>query len=269
MSEDLYYRIEQALLEKQPCKKCSATGYLLDDWNSAKLRRSDTAEILPMDDPGRPDRPVLVDPRDLKRRSTATQQGRIFLLHAVAHIEFCAINIALDAAYRFRDMPDRFVTDWLSVAADEAKHFSLLDNCLRERGSFYGEFEAHGGLWDMVCKTRHDIMRRMALVPRVMEARGLDVTPGMINRFKQAGDQRAVDILNVIFEDEIGHVAIGSYWYQAVCKERGHEPEATFQLLIDEYFKAGLRGPFNWPARLKAGFKKAELEALEGAGKNI
>lgn len=264
MSGDLYYRVEQALLETQPAEKCSMAGCLPGEWKSGKLGRNTSTEILPMDDPGRPGRPQLIDPRKLKRRSTATEQGRIFLLHAIAHIEFCAINIALDAAYRFRDMPDRFVADWLGVAAEEAKHFSLLDNCLRQRGSFYGEFEAHGGLWDMVCKTRDDVMRRMALVPRVMEARGLDVTPGMIDRFNQAGDQQAVDILNVIYEDEIGHVAIGSYWYQTVCIEAGHEPEATFELLIDEYFKEGLRGPFNWPARLKAGFKEVELKALEG-----
>ena len=264
MVADLYYRIEQALLEKQPADKCSAAVCLFDGWNSRNLKRVATGKILPMDDPGRPERPLLVDPRALKRRSTATEQGRIFLLHAIAHIEFCAINIALDAAYRFRDMPDRFVTDWLSVAAEEAKHFSLLENCLRVRGSFYGEFEAHGGLWDMVCKTRDDVMHRMALVPRVMEARGLDVTPGMVDRFNQVGDRQAVDILKVIYKDEIGHVAIGSYWYQTVCIERGFEPEATFERLIAEYFKEGLRGPFNWPARLKAGFKEVELKALEG-----
>ena len=264
MVTNLYFRIEQALLEKHPAAKCSAAVSLFDDWNSRNLQRVDSTEVLPMDDPGRPERPLLIDPRELKRRSAATEQGRIFLLHAIAHIEFCAINIALDAAYRFRHMPDRFITDWLSVAAEEAKHFSLLENCLRARGSFYGEFGAHGGLWDMVCKTRNDVMHRMALVPRVMEARGLDVTPGMIDRFNQAGDLEAVDILKVIYEDEIGHVAVGSYWYQTACMERGYEPEATFERLIAEYFNEGLRGPFNWPARLKAGFNEAELKALEG-----
>ncbi len=193
----------------------------------------------------------------------ATEQGRIHLLHAIAHIEFCAINIALDAVYRFRDMPDSFVDDWLLVASEEAKHFRLLDDCLRQRGSFYGDCEAHCGLWDMVSKTRHDVLHRMAMVPRVMEARGLDVTPGMIVRFNQINDIQAVEILEIIYADEVGHVAIGNHWFQRLCDQRGLEADATFQTLIEEYLGGNLRGPFNWPARLKAGFKKTELEALE------
>ncbi|MCP4429793.1 MAG: ferritin-like domain-containing protein [Gammaproteobacteria bacterium] len=263
MAENLYCRIELALLEKHPGEKCSAVNRLIDDWDNGILERKCDTEILPMDDPGRPDQPELVDPRNLQRRSTSTEKGRVFLLHAIAHIEFCAINIALDAVYRFRDMPDQFISDWLRVADEETKHFYLLDNCLRQRDSYYGEFAAHGGLWDMVCKTRHDVMHRMALIPRVMEARGLDVTPGMMNRFDQVGDQQVVDILHVIYEEEIGHVAAGSYWYQTICLQRGLDPDATFELLIDEYFKGGLRGSFNWPARLKAGFKETELKALE------
>ncbi len=263
MSGNLYHQTELVLLEKDPVAKCSAVADLLVDWQRSKLELSSDGFVLAVEDPGRPQRPELVDPRNLKRRSTATEQGRIHLLHAFAHIEFCAINIALDAVYRFRDMPVRFVSDWLQVASEEARHFKLIDDCLRQRGSFYGDCEAHSGLWDMVCKTRHDVLHRMALVPRVMEARGLDVTPGMIERFDQVGDAQAVEILKVIYADEIGHVAIGNFWYQQLCAERGLEPTATFQSLVDDYLGGKLRGPFNWQARLEAGFSETELNALE------
>lgn len=263
MADDLYHCLEQALLEADVDSKCVAVKQLNRAWRTDSLSRKAGSNPLPMDEPGRPDRPLLVDPRRLRRRSTATGPGRILLLHAIAHIEFCAINIALDAVYRFRDMPDRYVTDWLRIAEEEAKHFELLDHCLRQRGSYYGEFEAHNGLWDMVCKTRHDIVHRMALVPRVMEARGLDVTPGMIQRFEQVGDQQAADILKIIYEEEIGHVNTGSYWFRASCMRRGLDANTTFGRLVDDYFKDKLRGPFNWPARLKAGFQEEELKALE------
>ncbi len=263
MEENLYSRVEQALLEKIPQKKCIFVDRLLDEWNRGKLDLSGSREILPMDEPGRPARPELVDPQNLRRRSTATGQGRIYLIHAIAHIEFCAINIALDAVYRFREMPEQYIGDWLNIAVEEAKHFRLLEACLRQRGSRYGEFEAHGGLWDMVCKTRNDVLHRMALVPRVMEARGLDVTPGMIQRFLQAGDNQVADILEVIYQEEIGHVAVGSFWFESLCHRRDLDPDSTFANLISEYFQNGLRGPFNWPARLKAGFTETELEALE------
>lgn len=263
MFAGLYQQAEQALLERSPADKCSLVKDLFDDWQKGQLEREVDRPVLAIDDPGRPEKPTLVDPRKLKRRSTATDQGRIHLLHAFAHIEFCAINIALDAVYRFRDMPDKFVSDWLLVASEEAKHFRLLDESLNQRGSFYGDCEAHSGLWDMVCKTRHDVLHRMALVPRVMEARGLDVTPGMIERFNQVGDLQAVEILQVIYADEVGHVAIGNFWYQSLCKERELDSVSTFQSLVDDYLGGKLRGPFNWPARLEAGFKETELAALE------
>lgn len=260
---NLYQQTELVLLTKDPAGKHSAVAQLYANWQQGLLNTVSDKPILDIDDPGRPEKPELVDPRHLKRRSTATEQGRIHLLHAFAHIEFCAINIALDAVYRFRDMPNQFIGDWLLVASEEARHFKLLDDCLRQRGSFYGDCEAHSGLWDMVCKTRHDLLHRMALVPRVMEARGLDVTPGMIERFNQVDDAQAAGILEVIYADEVGHVAIGNFWYQRLCEQRGLEPESTFQMLIDDYLGGKLRGPFNWPARLKAGFNKTELEALE------
>ena len=263
MSTGLYQRIEQALLNPDPESKCVQVSALYDDWQSGLVHSEENLPILPVDDPGRPTKPRLVDPRKLRRRGTASEQGRIHMLHAFAHIEFTAINIALDAIYRFRNLPKQYTSDWLLVASEEAKHFSLLETSLRHRGSFYGDCEAHSGLWDMVCKTRDDVLHRMALVPRVMEARGLDVTPGMIERFQQVGDSAAVDILRIIYDDEIGHVRIGNHWYQALCNQRQLDPVATFQSLIVEYLGGQLRGPFNWPARLEAGFEATELEALE------
>ena len=264
MSElSLYKRTEAALLESNPGQKCELAFALTIDWQKAVLSRDDNTEILLLDTPGQPILPKLVNPRDLKRRSMSSDAGRIGFLHAFAHIEFNAINIALDAIYRFRQMPDQYISDWLLVASEEAKHFLLLDDSLSERGSFYGEHEAHRGLWDMVCKTRHDVLHRMALVPRVMEARGLDVTPAMINKFGQAKDRRAVEILKIIYADEIGHVRIGNFWYQSLCDARNLDATKTFSELVDQYMGGKLRGPFNWPARLEAGFSASELDALE------
>lgn len=185
------------------------------------------------------------------------------MLHAVAHIEFNAINIALDAVYRFRAMPSRFIGDWLLVASEEARHFRLLANELERRGSYYGACDAHGGLWDMVCKTRLDVLHRMAMVPRVMEARGLDVTPAMIEKFSQFDDASAASILEIIYAEEIGHVRIGNYWFAALCQERGLDAGSCFRELVDLYMGGNLRGPFNRPARIEAGFDVNELDALE------
>jgi len=260
---ELYQQVEAAILQSDPGRKCELAEQIHLAWQEGRLGLDFEREILPFDDPGRPDRPALVDPRTLKRRSSATPEGRILLLHAIAHIEFNAINIALDAAYRFRRLPPEFIGDWLFVAHEEARHFSLLEHELRQRGSFYGSSDAHAGLWDMVCRTRHSALQRMALVPRVMEARGLDVTPGMIKRFRQANDPAAVAILEVIYRDEIGHVRIGNDWFGYLCREQGIDPRTTFAALVDEHLGGRLRGPFNRPARLEAGFDEAELDALE------
>ena len=193
-------------------------------------------------------------------------QGRIALLHAVAHIEFNAINLALDAALRFAGMPGDYYRDWLSVAFDEARHFRLLETRLHEMGAAYGDLPAHNGLWEMAEQTAHDPLVRMALVPRVLEARGLDVTPGMIEKLRNAGDHASVACLEIILEEEVRHVAIGSRWFRYLCEQRGLAPEATFRSLLREYYAGGLRGPFNHQARLDAGFTESELEDLELAG---
>lgn len=212
--------------------------------------------------PGRPDRPLLVDPAQVPRRSPFTPKGRAALLHAVAHIEFNAINLALDAAWRFAEMPPGFYRDWWFVAADEARHFSLLRAHLRSLGHDYGDFPAHDGLWTMVEKTADDILARMALVPRTLEARGLDATPPMQARLARAGDQRAVEILGVILHDEVEHVAIGNRWYRWLCKGRGLDPQSHWAELAERYGAPRLKGPFNREARSRAGFTDQELSAL-------
>ena len=212
--------------------------------------------------PGRPPRPRLVAPSDVPRRSPFTPEGRAALLHSVAHIEFNAINLALDAVWRFAGMPEAFYRDWLRVAAEEALHFTLLAGHLATLGHAYGDFDAHDGLWTMAEKTAGDIVARMALVPRTLEARGLDATPPMQARLARAGDPRAVEILDVILRDEVGHVAIGNRWYGWLCEREGLDPVAHYAVLAARHGAPRLKPPFNLPARKAAGFSDAELAAL-------
>jgi uncharacterized ferritin-like protein (DUF455 family) len=214
--------------------------------------------------PGRPERPELVDPRGLGRRSMQSPQGRAVLLHALAHIEFNAINLALDAVWRFAGMPAAFYLDWLKVASEEAHHFSLLSARLADFGHAYGDFPAHDGLWDMCERTRGDVLARMALVPRTLEARGLDASPPIRARLQQAGDHESAAILDVILRDEIGHVLIGNYWFRYLCDQAALDPHATYTRLATQYHAPRLRGPFNFEARRDAGFDEAELAALAG-----
>ena len=217
--------------------------------------------------PGRPPLPQLVSPRDLPQRGLGSEEGRAALLHAVTHIEFNAINLALDAVYRFRGMPEQYYFDWMSVAVDEARHFGLLAQRLEELGSAYGAFQAHNGLWEMAERTADSCLARMALVPRVLEARGLDVTPGMIVRLRSLGDQRSADILEVILAEEVRHVAIGSHWFAWCCERDGLSPEPTFIELIRGVAKGSIRGPFNLPARSAAGFADSEMALLAALAK--
>jgi uncharacterized ferritin-like protein (DUF455 family) len=188
-------------------------------------------------------------------------------VHAIAHIEFNAINLALDAAWRFDGMPDAFHVDWLRVAAEESLHFSLLAAHLETLGHRYGDFDAHDGLWLMTQRTAHDVIARMALVPRTLEARGLDATPPLQARFAQAGDERAVEILETILTDEIGHVAVGNHWYRWLCERDGFDPIAHDALLVERYGAPRLRPPFNRAARLAAGFMAEEVDALDDRGR--
>ena len=214
--------------------------------------------------PGRPNQPVLVNPLSVKKRSMHTTEGRAVAIHALAHIEFNAINLALDAVWRFADMPKDYYLDWIKVADEEATHFLLLKNYLNKLQYDYGNFPAHDSLWEMVEKTKGDILARMALVPRTMEARGLDAVPAMRARFLQVKDDHMVDILDTILHDEIGHVEIGNRWFNFMCKSRELDPLKAFQELSLQYNAPILRGPFNIDARKQAGFTDEEIELLQG-----
>jgi len=255
-----------ALLECDPRAKVDAVR-ALHARTTADGRRDgawDPARVFdaPANLPGRPARPELVEPRRLERRSMSTPQGRVVLLHALAHIEFNAINLALDAVWRFPEMPEAFYEDWLKVAAEEAYHFSLLRARLADHGHAYGDFPAHDGLWEMCERTRDDVLARMALVPRTLEARGLDASPPIRARLQQAGDDASAAILDVILRDEVGHVRIGNHWFRHLCRERGLDPHAAWRELAARYRAPRLRGPFNFDARRSAGFDDAELDAL-------
>ena len=217
---------------------------------------------LPIRMPGRPTKPELVEPRLLRKRGFGSTEGLASFIHAVAHIEFNAIDLAWDAVYRFRDMPEDYYRDWIKVADDEARHFTLLRARLKSLGYDYGDFPAHNGLWEMAEKTAHSGLARMALVPRVLEARGLDVTPGMIERLKSLGDSETVAILETILSEEVSHVASGSRWFRWLCAREGVEPRETFKHLLETYAKSILHGPYNREARLAAGFDLDELEDL-------
>jgi uncharacterized ferritin-like protein (DUF455 family) len=248
---------------KNPADKLELTAYYVKQWQQGVLSINDEVAPLPITPPGRPDKPKLVPPRLLARRRPGTEHGRAALIHAIAHIEFNAVNLAWDAVYRFRNMPEAYYADWVKVAGEEALHFSLLAERLELMGYQYGDFEAHDGLWEMACETAHDVMVRMALVPRVLEARGLDVTPDMIKRLQSAGDQESVAILEVILRDEIGHVEIGTRWFRYCCKQHGVDQVATFRELLQQYMKGQVKGPFHYQARLQAGFETDEMQDLE------
>lgn len=215
--------------------------------------------------PGRPERPKLVPSRELPKRGFGTDEGRAAFIHSIAHIEFNAIDLAWDAAYRFRGLPPQFYADWVSVANDEARHFAMLRARLADFGHDYGDFDAHNGLWEMAEKTAHSGLERMALVPRVLEARGLDVTPAMIVKLRQHRDDVTADILEVILREEVGHVAAGSHWFRWYCEREDVVPEPTFRKLLRDYGRGVLHGPFNLDARSAAGFSDEELLALQEA----
>jgi uncharacterized ferritin-like protein (DUF455 family) len=264
LAADMRVTALRCLAECDATTKVDAVGALMQAWTAGSITL-DAARQLHADDvaiPGRPERPQLVPPLEVGRRSMRTVEGRAALIHALAHIEFNAINLALDAVWRFADMPEEFYGDWLRVAAEEAYHFSLLAQHLQGLGYAYGDFNAHNSLWDMAEKTQHDVLARIALVPRTLEARGLDASPPLRAKLAQVGDTEAVDILTIILRDEIGHVAIGNRWYGWLCEQRQLDPVATYAELAVRYKAPQLRGPFNLEARRAAGFSDSELAAL-------
>ena len=244
--------------------KIAAVQVLFARWRNAELHRKSNTEAEAILIAGLPARLEFVKPKQLARRSITSTEGLAALIHAIAHIEFNAINLALDAVYRFRGLPCQYYDDWLSVAVEEALHFQLVANHLQSIGYEYGDFPVHSGLWDMAVETAHDVLTRMALVPRVLEARGLDVTPGMIQRFESAGEFQFADILKIIQRDEIGHVEIGTRWFHYFCDSRGLDREAKFRQLFQQYTHSRVKLPLQREARLKAGFSNDELDYLEG-----
>jgi uncharacterized ferritin-like protein (DUF455 family) len=249
-----------------PQAKARAVRALPDSLDALNLAgwTLDVDEVLdePAGVPGRPARPVLLPAREVPQRSVGTPEGRAGLIHSLVHIECNAVDLALDVLWRFAGMPPAFYGDWLRVAREEALHFQLLLEHLHSLGQAYGDFEAHEGLWHMAHKTRGDLLARMAIVPRTLEARGLDASPAVQRKLVSVGDHRAGAILDIILRDEIGHVAVGNQWFRWLCSQQGLEPISHYQHLAELHAPPKLRGPFNLPARRAAGFVEAELELL-------
>lgn len=260
MTDSIHEAAFAALMLASPEQKCAAVARLQAGWASGTYRaHPGENDPAPIAQPGRPERPELVSPQALRPRRVTTADGHAALIHAIAHIEFNAINLALDCVFRFRAFPTAFHAGWLGVAADEAVHFGLLCARLQSLGAAYGDFPAHNGLWDMACRTAHDPLARMALVPRVLEARGLDATPPIIEKLRGIGDHQSIAVLERILADEVSHVALGDHWFKRICMARKLEPEKTYLALIESFAVALPHPPVNEAARLAAGFSVAEL----------
>ena len=270
MPADSYATVAEAarsvLLAAEPKAKIRAARAAARAWRRGELAHEFDAAMP--DSPARPSRPALLPPSQMPKRGRGgSERGRIAMLHALAHIEFSAIDLAFDLAGRFgRDFPPAFVGDWLSVGADEAMHFALLDRRLKSLGSAYGDLPAHDGLWEAAAATAGDPLARLAVVPMVLEARGLDVTPAAVARFEAAGDRRSAAILGRIYRDEIRHVAAGSKWFRWGCESRRIEPVSAWQRLVGAHFKGALKPPFNDSARDEAGLSRDYYAALAVAG---
>ena len=265
---DLFEQAGASLALAEPLEKCRKTRAWVAAWRAEGAPvpvLADRRDPGLSDRPGRQERPALVPPKDVpKRKITAAPEGRRALLHAIAHIELNAVNLALDVAARYwaEAMPDDFYRQWIGVADDEAKHFLLLNDRLAALDGAYGDLPAHNGLWESAIATKDDLLARLAVVPMVLEARGLDVTPMMIEKFTALGDHDTVAALEVIYEDEIGHVAVGRRWFEHVADERGHDRESTWQDLVRTFFAGQVKRPFNEPARSEAGMQPTYYEPL-------
>jgi uncharacterized ferritin-like protein (DUF455 family) len=245
--------------------KVSQLANLFDEYQAGRIVVNPSGNLDSQNNclPGRPTKPDLVAPKFVPKRKMDTVEGRAILWHSLAHIEFNAMNLALDAIWRFPNMPKAYYEDWLRVAKEESYHFSLINAHLQSFGFSYGDFPAHNSLWEMVERTTDSVVARMALVPRTMEARGLDAVPEIRDRFKQIKDDRAVEILEIILHDEIGHVLVGNRWFNFLCANDNLSPITTYRELAEKYRAPTLRGPFNFDAREQAGFTSEELELLE------
>lgn len=271
MNDDLFSQAQACIAANSTDDKVARTQATARAWREGAYSLLAAHDPLPIGEPGRPALPQLVHPRDVPRRRSTTPEGRAILIHAIAHIEFNAIDLAWDAVYRFRDMSRDYYDDWVRVADEESQHFALLRGRLRDYGCDYGAYAAHHGLWEMAQKTADDVLVRMALVPRVLEARGLDVTPGILEKLRVAGDLRSVEILEIILRDEIGHVAIGTRWFRHLCAERNLDPDSSFEALMQRYIgemNGRIQGPFHEEARVQAGFSESEMTHLKALDKS-
>ena len=265
---DILSRAISALRQCSPAQKAAQTLALVQDWNDGDISFAPPgAHPAPPDNPGRPEQLDMVAPGAVPRRRIGTPEGRIALLHAIAHIELNAIDLALDMVARFtydvalaNEDRHSFANDWLNVAGDEAKHFTLITKRLDELNSHYGAMPVHQGLWEAALNTKNDLAARLAIAPMLLEARGLDVTPKMIERLNSAGDTHSASILGIIYDEEIGHVAKGVHWFNRICAAKNAEPQQYFQSLVREYLPAGLRPPFNHNAREMAGLSAGYYE---------
>lgn len=263
MKKNLFDEVFDCLMEADLNVKVRKLSSLQEDWSNDAFDFTPTDSIQRVPDAGRPDRPELVPPKQLPKRKLGSKEGHASLMHSIAHIEFNAVNLALDAVYRFQDMPYEYYRDWLGVAGEESYHFQMVREHLNSLGYEYGDMPAHNGLWLTTYETDHDPLVRMALVPRTLEARGLDVTPPMINKLRAIGDKRGVEILKILLRDEIGHVEVGTRWFRYLCEQRRLNPFSEFQSIINTYFHGDLRGPFNYEARIQAGFSEEEISWLK------
>jgi uncharacterized ferritin-like protein (DUF455 family) len=266
IQKELFSACWQCLVTKSAEAKLDCVQQLVAHWQLRQLSLDHDAPCKQLAQAGIPEAVRLVHPSKVARRRLGSREGRIALLHAVAHIEFSAINLALDAVYRFRNLPENYYSDWLRVAAEECYHFRLISGQLKQMGASYGVLAAHNGLWEVAVYSAGDVLTRMALVPRVLEARGLDVTPGMIRRVDDVGDHSFADILRIIFRDEVRHVRTGSQWFRYVCRERGLDSDISFDRILRKYMadlNANVSGPFQTEARIKAGFSKTEMDNLK------
>lgn len=262
MTQDLGSAAVSVLKTGNAADKAARARAVASAWRAGTLdfRFATEPELRP----ARPGTPELLAPAQMpKRRKGGTLANRTALVHAVAHIELNAIDLAFDMVARFGDkMPKKFSNDWVGVGDDEARHFMMLSDRLKALDSFYGAMPAHDGLWQSAQDTANDLPARLAVVPMVLEARGLDVTPDMITRLTSAGDQATADCLTVIYEEEVAHVAAGKHWFSYLAEQAGQDDEQWFHTLVRRYFKGSLKPPFNKPARNKAGMPVAFYEPL-------
>jgi uncharacterized ferritin-like protein (DUF455 family) len=260
---NLYDLAKNCFLTADPAEKVAATYEACSLWDGKQVEWTDGESPLLLNEPGRLDKPEIVMPRDLGKRKLTKEEGRASLIHSLAHIELTAINLAWDSVYRYRDMPLEYYQDWVQCAKEEAGHFILLRDRLRDMGYDYGSFPVHNELWKMAVSTADDLMDRMGIVHRAFEARALDVIPGTLKRFESMNDTAMTRALTIICNDEVGHVSSGSRWFRYRCEQKQLDPDQTFFTLLEKYLSKPLAGPFNTEARKRSGFTDAELEYLE------